>query len=426
MTLIRPFRAVVYNPEKVGDLSGVVCPPYDIISPARQQYFHQRNPHNLIRVLFGFDVSGEDKYDRAEQLFKKWLEEKALIQDQGPAIYAYNQQYALKGEKRSRLGFICLLRLDDKNAGVFAHEHTRSEPKEDRLRLLRQVQANLSPIFVLFQDKKRVIRRMAHQHLHNTKPFIDIVDDEKIRHSLWRIDGLEAIERIQRDMDGVHLFIADGHHRYEVACMYRQEERRKCPGFTGEEGWNYIMAYFTNVEAREPTVLPIHRLVRLDPHATDAGLLFSLKEHFAVEEIKDKDRFFFLMQKGGRSEHVLGIYKDSKYLLLRLKNIRILDALIADKPKEYRTLDVSILNYLILKRTLGVDIEDKERIAFSQDADEFIRRVDADGSLAAFFLNPVKVEQIIAVALTGEKMPSKSTYFYPKVLSGLVINKHEA
>lgn len=425
MAKIKPFRAIIYNQAKIKDLASVVCPPYDVISYQKQEYYYDINPCNLIHILLGKDMPNEDKYERAGNYFKDWLKNKILVPDDAPCVYFYSQQYILKGEKKARYGFIALLRLADEKSNVFGHENTRIEPKEDRLMLLRQVKANLSPIFVLFPDRKRIIQRIQQQYTYDKKPFIDIVDDEKIAHKVWRLSSPDILDKLQKEMQGENIFIADGHHRYEVACAFREQAIKKLGGTTGEEGFNYILAYFTNTESRGLTILPIHRLVKSDLSLGMDELKISLKENFDVEEVKDKIRFFFLMDKGGQTEHLLGLYKDKKYWLLRLKNIKILDRIISDKSPKLRSLDVTILNYLILKNIFKLDLDSKENITFSPHAEELIERVDSDSSYMAFFLNPVKVQQIISLALTGEKMPAKSTYFYPKVLSGLVINKHE-
>jgi uncharacterized protein (DUF1015 family) len=427
MAKIKPFKAIMYNPEKIRELSQVVCPPYDIITPRAQVYYHDLNPYNFIHILLGRDIPGEDKYKRAKNYFKDWLNNNILTYDDKPCIYFYSQQYNLKGEKKIRLGFISLLHLGGKESFIFGHERTRLEPKEDRLRLLKQVKANLSPIFVTFLDKKRIIQRTFQNHIQGKTPDIDIVDNEKVSHKLWKIDVLSVIAGMQAGMQNENIFIADGHHRYEVACAYRDMMKKKLGGsVTGEEGFSYILSYFTNADSHGICILPVHRLVKLNAKFDFESLKLSLKDYFDLEEkIKDKTHFSFLMEKGGRTEHVLGMYKDKKYFLLRLKNIRILDKLINDKPKEYRSLDVSILNHIILKKILGFDIEDKQNLSFSPDGQVFIEAVDNDPSCVAFFLNPVKIQQVISIALNGERMPSKSTYFYPKVLSGLVINKFD-
>ena len=424
MTKISPFRAIIYNQEKVKDLSGVVCPPYDIISPPRKDYYHNLNPHNLIHMLLGKDIPGEDKYRRAANYFKDWLKNKILIPDESPAIYFYSQQYNLKGERKTRLGFIARLYLEERNSSIFGHEHTHLEPKEDRLRLLKAVKANLSPIFVLFSDKKRLIQSIYQQHIQSKKPFIDIIDDEKIVHKLWRLDSPAILSSIQTKMSGENIFIADGHHRYEVACAYRDQMRQKVGTVKQDEDFNYTLSYFTNVGSHDLTIFPIHRLVKLDSVMDIKKFLASITDYFDIEEVKDKIRFFFLMEKARTSaEHVLGMYKDKIYWLLRLKNIKILDRVIGDKPAEFRSLDVSILNYIVLKKILKIDLDNKDILTFSPNADELIEKVDNNTLYVALFLNPVKVQQIISVALTGDKMPVKTSYFYPKVLSGLVINK---
>ncbi|MBM3255118.1 MAG: DUF1015 domain-containing protein [Candidatus Omnitrophica bacterium] len=424
MAQIKPFKAVIYNQDKIKDLSKVVCPPYDVISPERQQYFHDLHPNNLIHVLLPKAAPQEDKYRIAGSYFKDWLKNRILIPEDKEAIYFYSQQYNLKGEKRTRLGFIARLYLEEKKS-TFGHEHTHQEAKEDRLKLLKKVKANLSPVFVIFSDKKRIIQSIYQKYIKENKPFVEITDDEKVTHKLWRIDSPEILRDMENKMSGESIFIADGHHRYEVACAWRDEIKKKMGSYTGKESFNYLLAYFTNTDPRGLTILPIHRLVKLSYPIDPSSLIDKLIEFFAIEEVKDRSRFFFLMEKAGKTEHILGMYHNKRYSLLRLKNVKILDKIINDKPQDYRSLDVCILNYIILKDILGLDLNNKEQIAFSPHAQELIEKTDSQNGLIAFFLNPVKIQQIISVALSGNKMPPKSTYFYPKVLSGLAISRHE-
>jgi len=424
MTKIKAFKALFYNPGKIRDLSQVTCPPYDVISPEAREMYHKRSCYNLIHVLLAKDTTGEDKYKRAQEIFNDWLKNDVLVSDDSEAIYFYSQQYNINGEKRTRLGFISLLRLGDNlGSGAFGHENTHLEAKEDRFRLMKLIKANLSPIFVIFLDKKRIIQRIFRNYIPKQEVFIEVVDDEKTVHKLWRITDAELIENIQKSMLSEDMFIADGHHRYEVACAYRDSMRQNSEIISGEEDFNYILSYFTNADPRGLSILPIHRLLKLDRQFSLEQLRLALSDNFDIHEVKDKTRFFFLMQKAGFNEHLIGSYRDKKYWLLRLKNVKILDSLIADKPKEYRCLDVSILNRLVFKKVLGLDPENLKNIVYSPQTAGFLKEVDDDPFKIAFFLNPVKMEQIIAVALNGSKMPPKSTYFYPKVLSGLVINK---
>jgi len=422
MAKIKPFKAVIYNKEKVGDVAKVVCPPYDVIPKERVQYYYDKNPYNLINLILSREAPGKDKYENAGIILKDWIKSGVFARDEKPAVYFYSQQYMVRGEKKVRLGFISLMHL----GAAHAHENTRLEAKEDRFSLLKKVKANLSPIFVIFEDRKRMVQRVYQEQVRQMAPFIDITDEEKTNHKLWRLDSPEILLSIQAAMDNEDAFIADGHHRYEVACAYRDLMQKKMEAVTGEEDFNYLLTYFTNTDPRGLTILPIHRLVKIGARFDTAKVLACLSANFAVEEVKERGRFFFLMEKGGRTEHLLGMYKDNKFWILRLKNVKAIDQFIADKPKVSRSLDVSILNSMVLKEILGSEPDtNNKNIEYSHDADELIAIVDNDHSAVAFFLNSSNIKDILSVASAGEKMPPKSTFFYPKVLSGLVINKLE-
>ncbi|MDD5347236.1 MAG: DUF1015 domain-containing protein [Candidatus Omnitrophica bacterium] len=424
MAILAPFEAVIYNQDVVGDMSAVICPPYDIISGDRQKQLLASNPYNLIHMELAEDIPGQDKYERAQTTLNDWLKDRILVRDPRPAVYFYSQEYSLKGEKRTRVGFLALLGLDKNKSAVFGHEHTHVEPKEDRLRLIRKVRANLSPIFVIFADKKKVIAQSLLPHIQGKRPFITVTDDEKTVHKLWRIDEPSVLEKIRGKMETENIFIADGHHRYEVACAFRDEMQQALGETSGNEGFNFVLAYFTNIDALGLTVLPIHRLVKLDSRPDIDGIIRSLDEHFSVEEVKDETRFFFLLAKAGVAEHVIGMHADSRFWLVRLRNVKVLERLMSDKPAEYRALDVAILNALVLEKIFKLDLLDKRSLTFSAQTEELLSTVKNDPAAIAFFLNPTKIDQIVNVALKGEKMPPKSTYFYPKVASGLVIHKH--
>jgi uncharacterized protein (DUF1015 family) len=427
MSKTKAFKAVVYNPQTIGDFKQVVCPPYDVISSPAQDMLHERSLHNFIHILLAKDLPRDDKYLRAGVIFRSWLKDGVLTQDEQPAVYFYSQQYIIRGEKKTRLGFISLLRLaDEKNSAVFGHENTHEAAKQDRFKLIKQVKANLSPIFIIFLDKKRIIQRIFQRYLPTQKHFIEVTDDEKTVHKLWRLNDPDMLKRIESSMDNEDMFIADGHHRYEVSCAYRDLMRKKLGSeFTGEEDFNYCLAYFTNTDYRGLSILPIHRLLKLAKPLDLNDFMAKCKEYFDIDQIKDRTRFFFLMEKAGCTEHLLGVYKDKKYFLLRLKNVKMLDKLIADKPKEYRVLDVAILNYLVFRNILKLDLNNLTGIKYSPDPYELMDQVNTDSANIAFFLNPVKIQQIINIAISGNKMPPKSTYFYPKVLSGLLVNKFQ-
>ncbi|RKY31796.1 MAG: hypothetical protein DRP74_04100 [Candidatus Omnitrophota bacterium] len=428
MARIKPFKGIIYNQEKIKDLSSVVCPPYDVISPIQQEEYYKSSPYNFLHVLLSKQIKGRDKYRQAAETFKEWQKNKILIQDEKPAIYFCRQEYRIRGERKIRVGFIAKLYLEDKQSKIFCHEHTRLEPKEDRYRLLKVTKANLSPIFTIFADKNRIVKSIYQQYIQKEEPFIEVIDRDKVLHQLWRIDSAEVIKKIQDNMQKIDIFIADGHHRYEVARAYRDEKkkRRKSRRLSENSDLNYLLSYFTNIESQGVTIMPVHRIVRLRNDQALIKMMARLTDYFTIERVKDRTQFFFLIEKAGRTEHILGLYYGGSYQLLRLKNIKILEKMIKDKSDASKSLDVTILNELILKNILGLNLEDKKHISFSPNAQEAMNEADnSDAPAVVFVLNPVRIQQLIDVSLNEERMPSKSTYFYPKVLSGLVVNKHE-
>ncbi len=426
MPEIIPFQALYYNQEKFKDLSPLVCPPYDVISSREQDFYFSTDPHNFIQILLRKDDPAEDKYKKTGEIFREWIKEGIFVQNKEKAIYFYSHQYSIKGERKTRLGFIALLRLGEKDSSVFAHENTRQKAKDDRFRVLKETNANLSPIFIVLKDNKRIIQRVFDQHIIGRPAFIEITDKDGDCHKIWEIDSPELINFIQSGVKEEDAFIADGHHRYEVSCAYRDEMREKLGSkFPKNSTFNYTLSYFTSADQRGLSILPIHRLLKLEKEIDLNVFLRDLKEYFDVEEVKDRVKFFLFMGKCGFTEHVIGFYKNKRFWLLRLKNIKILDKLMPDKPKEYRSLDVSILNQVVFKNILKYQGDDHESLKYSPDADYIIDQVNRESLNMGFFLNPVRMDQIMAVALGGNKMPPKSTYFHPKVLSGLVVNKHE-
>jgi len=421
MTQIKAFAALTYDKNKVQNLDKVFCPPYDIISPEEQEYFYQSHPYNFIRLILNKegagDGQGDNRYSRAKKNFEDWQREGVLIKDPGDCLYFYLQEYVLRGERRRRLGFVALMRLEDEGEkGIYPHEKTHLAPKEDRLELLKNVKANLSPIFVLFSDKEKNIALVETKKLSVEKPFIDIVDKDKIRHRLWQISDEKLVGKIVNDMRDKSIFIADGHHRYEVALEFRRKMVTKKGSSTGKEDFNYIMTYFTNLDSKDLLILPTHRIIKELPKNLDF-----LEEYFRIEKVKTKEELLVLLAKAGMVEHAFGLYQKDRIQLLRLKSEALLDKIIKEGSPAYRRLDVTILKYCILDRLNIVS----EELAFTNSVNEAMERVDSNKSKLAFLLNPVKVSQLREIALAGERMPPKTTYFYPKVLSGLVVNKLE-
>lgn len=419
MTLIKPFKAVHYNQEAIGDLSKVVCPPYDVISKEDQARYLSSHPYSFIQILLGLNKSNDDKYDnkytRAKKLFEDWQKKSILKEDAKPCLYFYKQEYVVRGEKHSRMGFIALMRLQDKgDSEIFPHENTHAHAKEDRLRLWRNIRANCSPIFVCFSDKGKTVERIFLENVSLGQPFINIVDNERVAHKLWRLEDSALIDQIKETLVEQHLFIADGHHRYETAMELRRillSHKRRA---NGQEACNFVMTYFTSIDSKDLLILPIHRMVK-----KIRGKMNFLEEFFRIDRVGNKEDLPILLMKAGQNEHAIGFYNSEGAKLLRLKNKLLIDQYIKEGSREFRSLDAAILKSFILDR-IGVKPED---VIYTKDVTEAISLVDTKDIEASFILNPVKIQELKAIALSGERMPPKTTYFYPKVLSGLTVYK---
>lgn len=419
MLEIKPFRAVYYNQEKVGDLSRVVCPPYDVISPQQQEDYYNESEYNFIRIMLGKetpeDDRGNNKYTRAKKTFEQWLREGILKEDDRPCIYCYQEEYTILGEKYHRLGVISLMKLQEgKDSKIFPHENTHSKAREDRFKLWRTLSSNLSSIFVCFSDREKKIDQILRRDVMGQEPFINIVDKDGVRHMLWRLEDPKLIQRVVDILSNQQLFIADGHHRYEVAQQYQKSKLSGVENSNGQEPCNYVMTYFTNMDSKSLKIFPVHRVVKDFPE--DVSFL---EELFRIDKIKSKEELALFLARAGRNEHAFGLYLKGGMRLLRLKNKLLIDKHITEGSKAYRRLDATILKYFVLDR-VGVKSED---IIYTKDLNEATSYVDQGRARATFIMNPVKVQELREIALNGERMPPKTTYFYPKVLSGLTVYK---
>lgn len=422
MTEISPFKAALFNSDKIKDSSKIFCPPYDVISKKDQSMYYKKSPYNFIRIELNKespkDNSRDNQFTRAKKTFDRWLKSGILKEDKEKCFYFYSQEYYYKGERKSRLGFIGLLKLKHSSkSGVFPHENTHLAAKENRLQLIKKIKANTSPIFVIFSDIDRIMKRIFDKYLLGKAPIIDTFDAEKVGTKIWRLYNEEAIATLKKCMEGKNIYIADGHHRFEVGQEFCNLMRKKKKNFTGNEDFNYIMTYFTDLNAKDLQILPIHRLVKKMPSDLSA-----LQGYFSIEKVKEKYELFALLRKAGFAEHAYGLYQGNNFYLLRFNNSAHLDQFIETGSRELKNLDVSILQHVIFKK---LNIKDRD-IAYIKDEDLAISMVNDNKAEAVFLLNPVKIEQLKVIAGGGEKMPPKSTYFYPKVLSGLVVNRFDS
>ncbi|MBF0511607.1 MAG: DUF1015 domain-containing protein [Candidatus Omnitrophica bacterium] len=419
MSALKPFPAVFYNKEKIENLSNVFCPPYDIISKEQQEAYYKQDPYNFIRLELAKETPKDDdkdnKYTRARKTYEEWLKKGILKQDTTPCIYFYKQDYKYQGQKYTRMGFLGLLKInEDSGVRILPHEHTHAAAKTDRLTLWSTLKTNLSSIFVGYADKAGKIDRVFIKELANQKPCLEAIDHDKVKHTVWRLENPDKIQEIVNIIDGQDLFICDGHHRFEVANQIRRESLKKAKRITGEEPYNYVMTYFTNMDSKDLQIFPIHRIVKKFPISVNL-----LEQYFRIDKVKTKIDWLVLLARAGQNEHSFGLYNKQGMFLLRLKNRTLIDKMVQEGSKEYRSLDAAILKAFIFDQ-VGVASED---VVYSKDPEEVIQAVNEGQAEAGFILNPVQVGQLRAIALHDERMPPKTTYFYPKVLSGLTIYK---
>jgi uncharacterized protein (DUF1015 family) len=416
-----------------------MAPPYDVISPTLQEDLYQRSPFNVVRLILGrtgaTDSDQDNRYTRAAADFAAWQGEGVLARDQVPSLYLYDQEYILEnGENVIRKGFIALTRLEDFSSGVVKpHEKTLAGPKTDRLHLTKACGANFSPIFSLYSDCCCVLEALTRK-LREAPPTLAVKDDDQVQHRLWQVTDPSIITKAQELLESKPLFIADGHHRYETALNYRNYMRERYPNYTGKELFNFVLMYFANMEDQGMQIFPTHRLLfnLTDFHLE--SLLEALDEYFLVEPVPidptdpaARAEARNLLRRKGEGGHALGLFAGGQTLyLLTLRDEKVMDRYFPPKaPKALKTLDVSILHRLILEGLLGMTAEAQEQqshLKYVKGFDDPFELVLCGEYPLAFLMNPTRMSEVRDVANAGEKMPQKSTYFYPKLLTGLVIN----
>lgn len=433
MAHVIPFRGLRYNREIIPDLAAVVSPPYDVITPAQQEELLSRHPQNAIHIDYGPKQPGDDddnnSYSRAAAALGQWLRQKTLMPEDEPAFYYLKEEFTgPDGQPAMREGFFAAVKLAEFSEGIILpHEVTASGPKTDRLRLMEATEANLSPIFCLYSDPELKVAGVLRAET-TRKPDISLTDDAGTRHSLWVIAG-EPATLVTAALKDKSLLIADGHHRYETALSYRNARRQKDNPGESERPYDYLMVYLSHMEDTSQSILPIHRLVKGLSTQTLADLPALLEKDFGVEEITvaaaDRAQTMIDRQKAVSGEHnAFGIYLPAtrQYFLIVARLPRpMLDAARNDYSDAWRSLEVSVLDRLVLQDRLGISPGGPNadaRVTFVERTDKALK--EAEKYDAVFFVNAISMAEIKAVAQAGEKMPQKSTYFHPKPLTGLV------
>jgi uncharacterized protein (DUF1015 family) len=432
MSGIIPFRGVVYNPEGIRDISRVAAPPYDMISPREQKALYQRDPHNVVRLILGFqkpeDNEEDNRYTRAAGTLEEWLRQRVLIRDDEPSFYVYDQEYSLeRGGRYQRRGFISLVRLEEFGVGgIYPHESTMSGPKEDRLKLMMATRSNFSQIFSFYSDRESRVEAVLQENLP-ARPRFRFTDDKNVSHTLFSITDPSVISEITGLMKERSVFIADGHHRYETALNFRRMMKEQL-GDRYSVSYDYIMMYLANTCSPGLNILPFHRLIRL-PDSIGTSMVVERLRHVGelTELASGPDRAALLgdmqekMSRAAEDEHLFGLYAPPRIFLLRHRSGT---APPRDAKGILDALDVKILHRIILEKALGGELSRAE-IAYVRQESDILEKMDADDYHLAFFLNPTRVDQVREIAYAGLRMPPKSTNFHPKLVSGLVMNVME-
>jgi uncharacterized protein (DUF1015 family) len=412
---VAPFRGIRYDPDAVGNLSSVTSPPYDVISPEAQASFEDASPYNIVRLILGREERADDalsnKYTRARSLLEAWLASGVLVRDPVDALYVYEQRFAIRGEERTQRGVLAAVRLEEpENGRVLPHERTMPKPVEDRLALLRAAGANLEPVFGVAAGGglTEALRPAA---LH--RPHAEFASgDDGVRHRLWVVTDPAAIKAVRAGMRDAVVIIADGHHRYRTAMIHRDERRAA----EGAGPWDSTLMYVVDAEADGPAVLPIHRVAR----GVDADTAIErLRPAFAAEpaERDDPERLAAELATRRAAGRCYAIIDADRAWILTVADTRAeREAVPADRSAAWRDLDVAVLHALAFERLLGGVETD-----FVHSAREAAEAVEKGDASFAVLLAPVPFESVRAVALAGEAMPSKSTYFFPKPRNGVVI-----
>ncbi|MBI2848407.1 MAG: DUF1015 domain-containing protein [Chloroflexi bacterium] len=434
MAEVRPFQGVHYDQVLLRDWAKVFCPVYDIISPQQQQELYLRSEYNFVRLEFARelpqDSATDNKYGRAAAILEQWMQQGVLMAGKVPAIYLYDQYFTYQGKEYKRRGLVVRVCLEEWDKMVVRpHEGTMAEPKTDRLNLLWTLQANTSPILSLYEDRDRKIASLLAAQEQN-EPLLNLKKVDGEGHRVWAITDSEIIGQIQTYLADQPLYIADGHHRYESALNYQRQRLVSVPSATGEEGFNFVM--MTLVDFTDPglLVLPPHRLVRGISRASLDGLMPRLKVFFDIEELSlsAPDIWQELDRRLNNGEGIrLAVYGPAadRIFLLRLRDIAAVSSMMPYFHSDlYKKLDVSVLDHVILGELLGLGNDKESQLCgHTYDKADAVKRVSAQEYQLAFLIRPVNPKAIKAIADVRDRMPRKSTYFYPKLPAGLIIHR---
>ncbi len=432
MPRVFPFRALHFDVAKVGSLDKVVSQPYDKINDATQAKYYERHPKHIVRIAKTKDEAGKDKYAEAGKTLDAWLADGTIVREKEPAIWISHQVFKFNGETRTRKGFVAIGELAEfGKGGVHAHEKTLAAPKKDRFALMNATKGlTEGHIFMLYSDPKNAANS-ALDPFTKGPPTLEAKDDYGETHRAWKVTDPKAIAAVQADLANRDIFIADGHHRYEVALQYRAECAKQGLKCEEPETYDRRMMTFINMEDPGMVIFPTHRLVSALAHFDAKDVLKKLAPHFDAKDYgpaSDAQRRELVedLRIEGQVKHCFGFATSAGGLwLLTLKDEKIAETEIKEKrASEWKKLDVAILHQLILDRVLGITadmVEKEQHVSYARHADEVWTALPK--LQCAFLLNPTKLSEVKVISEKGERMPQKSTDFYPKLLTGFIMNR---
>ncbi|MBR1753384.1 DUF1015 domain-containing protein [bacterium] len=414
MVDVKPLNAIVYNQEKV-NMTDVIAPPYDVILDDYREELYKRSDYNIVKLILAkgsTDTNDSDnRYENARKTFAQWLEEKVLIKLDNPTILYLLQKYkTANGKEITRKGFIARCKIEDfSSKKILPHEYTMGGPKQDRLNLTTACKANFSQIFMVYSDKQKQIENAVD---YAQKPFIDVTDDLGVQNIVYKIDDEKTLNLISEVLKDKTLLIADGHHRYETAMNYRNLHPEN-------EQAKYVMSYFTNMED-DLLIFPTHRIILRKIE----GLLDKIKKYFDVKELSSKEELLKEIEIANTKQISMGLYTGKYYLLTLRENV---DGILEEYkvPKVLRKLDLIVLHKALISKEFGYTDEEQmaqDGILYIKQEQEAFDMIDKGQAEASFIMAYPKIKDIQEISQAGERMPQKSTYFYPKLLSGIVIN----
>ncbi|MCM1298615.1 MAG: DUF1015 domain-containing protein [Firmicutes bacterium] len=426
MAEIRPFKGLRYT-EKAGETGSLCCPPYDIVNGGEREALAARNPYNIIRLELPVLGGSDDPtpYREAASTLRSWLNEEILKKDEKEGIYIYEMEFSAYGQSHKVKGFVSLVKLEPFDKGVILpHEETLSKAKTDRFNLMKTTGCNFSQIYSLYMDEDGSAFSLVDKASQG-KPDAEFTDGGNVTHRMWIVTDPVFVESLQEKFADKKLYIADGHHRYETALNYKEYAENNLEEIGSSE---YVTMMLVNMENSGLVVFPTHRIVRDLPGFNYDEVCEKCREYFDITPYLNREKGEEGLAKAyaeGKKAFVLFV-GNNNYTLLTLKNIEAMDSLLPHGCKALKQLDVSVLHTLVLERIFGIDKENMAKqinLTYTRSAQEAIEAVDQQRANCCFLLNPTRVEEIRDVAAAGDKMPQKSTYFYPKLTTGLVMNK---